>query len=614
MAAQNSPFVEGTYGWPYGSSGWNTEMDLNLVKFSYLHDRNIDAIVSSLPAIVDGKAYFNTADNRLYFDANGQRYSSVTPKWFEVTLRTTGEVYQFDGAALNLVPNSVDYTDELRDELADTVAPENGAALVGWKRSALSTAISSAKEMLNAQPVSIWEFAGFVTSKPNPSDPSTWDWTPAFNAANTYAGLQPNPIDITVTRKLGVASTVKITARYATLNCKNGTILALSGFTSETAVVQFGDNAGGFVWSGYGSHLHVDCNYQRLIAVDFNRPLTGAFYSSVRTERSKFRGIQVSTGFGLKIDKYDIRMPMILDGGAPTNADVDSIGLYVLTTDCDFGSGDVAGAGVGVKVIGGNNTFGPVHAWGVYQKAGIPQSTPMLAGVWNEGQSNTFMGCIADSPSLIDYSLAASITNGGYGFVNRANGFQAQFFGCKTFIPNRAPFGETLPVAKIVGHLCNQGAQYFGCEMDDSSGGGARVSGFNGLYAGTNVANCPIFSRDVNRIGSVLQTQFITKPYFSKGVELQVQFQNADQQSASFGACSFAMPDQAHFNIVTNFNGGVVTTRIPRQQRGTTAFRTGSVQPLLTVADSGYLYWDTDLAKPVFWTGTGWVAPTVTAV
>lgn len=129
MAAQNSPFVEATYGWPYGSNGWNTEMDLNLVKFSYLHDRNIDAIVSSLPAIVNGKAYFNTSDNRLYFDANGQRYSSVTPKWFEVTLRTTGQVYQFDGAALNLGSTETAYTDELRTDLASVT----GASNIGYE-------------------------------------------------------------------------------------------------------------------------------------------------------------------------------------------------------------------------------------------------------------------------------------------------------------------------------------------------------------------------------------------------------------------------------------------------------------------------------------------------
>lgn len=129
MAAQNSPFVEASYGWPYGSNGWNGEMDTNLVKFSYLHDRNIDAIVSSLPAIVNGKAYFNTSDNRLYFDANGQRYSSVTPKWFEVTLRTTGEVYQFDGSTLS-IGSTRDMS--LRDELSNRTDPAKGVGVTGF--------------------------------------------------------------------------------------------------------------------------------------------------------------------------------------------------------------------------------------------------------------------------------------------------------------------------------------------------------------------------------------------------------------------------------------------------------------------------------------------------
>lgn len=128
MTSEVSPFVEANYGWPLGSDGWNQEMDMNLVKFSYLHDHNIDAIVSSLPAIVDGTAYFNTTDNRLYFDANGQRYSSGTPKWFEVTLRATGQVYQFDGTTLNI---GTAYTDALRSDLANPADPSKGAILVG---------------------------------------------------------------------------------------------------------------------------------------------------------------------------------------------------------------------------------------------------------------------------------------------------------------------------------------------------------------------------------------------------------------------------------------------------------------------------------------------------
>lgn len=502
---------------------------------------------------------------------------------------------------------------QLEDDLANASDQAKGAGMVGWQRSKLSDAITTAGQMLSANSVNIWEFAGLVTIRPAPSDPSTWDWLPAFNAANTYAGLLPAPVDIVVTGRLGVSATVKITSRYATLNCQNGTIVALAGFATETAVVMFGDNANGFVWSGYGGHLHVDANHQRLIAVDFNRPFAGAHYASIRADWSKYVGVKVSTGFGLKIGKYDIRMPAILDGGAPANADADSIGLYVITTDCDFGSGDVAGAGIGVKAMGGNNTFGPVHAWGVYQKAGVPQSAPMLAGVWNEGQANTFVGCIADSPSLADYSQSASLTNGGYGFINRVNGFQAQFIGCKTYIPDRTVFGETLPSGKLIANLCNQGAQYIGCEMYDATGT-ARVSGFGGLYSGANISDCLILSRDVNRIGSILQTQFTKKPYLSRGFEFNAQYQDANQQSASFGACSFSNPDAAHFNIVTNHEGTTRTITLPRVQRGTTALRTGTITPLLSASDQGYLYWDTDLGKPVFWTGTGWVAPAVSAV
>ena len=107
------------------------------IKASSLIDGNIDAIVSSLPAIVNGKAYFNTSDNRLYFDANGQRYSSVTPKWFEVTLRATGEVYQFDGSTLSISPNAVAYTDALRDDL---IAP-TGSEEIGHAGGTVSTAL-----------------------------------------------------------------------------------------------------------------------------------------------------------------------------------------------------------------------------------------------------------------------------------------------------------------------------------------------------------------------------------------------------------------------------------------------------------------------------------------
>lgn len=107
MTQQTSPFLEGKYGWAVGESGWNFGMDENLLKFSYLFDKNIDGVVSSLPAATNGTAYFLTTDNRLYFAVDNIYYSAPTPKWFTVTLRSTGAAYQFDGSVMNLIDTPV---------------------------------------------------------------------------------------------------------------------------------------------------------------------------------------------------------------------------------------------------------------------------------------------------------------------------------------------------------------------------------------------------------------------------------------------------------------------------------------------------------------------------
>lgn len=100
MTQKTSPFIDGKYGWELGESGWNLGMDENLLKFSFLFDRNVDAIVSSLPAAVNGKAYFLTTDNHLYFAVGTGYYNSPVPKHFEFTIRETGAIWMFDGASL----------------------------------------------------------------------------------------------------------------------------------------------------------------------------------------------------------------------------------------------------------------------------------------------------------------------------------------------------------------------------------------------------------------------------------------------------------------------------------------------------------------------------------
>lgn len=113
MTQRTSPFLGAKYGWDYGESGWNIGMDENLLKFSYLFDRNVEGIVSTLPAAVDGLAYFLTTDNRLYFGVGTTWYSSSVPKWFILTIKNTGETFQFNGTSLISVPSNSELSTQL---------------------------------------------------------------------------------------------------------------------------------------------------------------------------------------------------------------------------------------------------------------------------------------------------------------------------------------------------------------------------------------------------------------------------------------------------------------------------------------------------------------------
>ncbi|RYY51368.1 MAG: hypothetical protein EOO06_01150 [Chitinophagaceae bacterium] len=101
MVQRISPFVETKFGWDFGESGWNLGMDENLLKFSYLFDRNIDGVVSSLPTSpINGSAYYLTTDKRIYYRVANSWQSTPIPLWFQLTDRATGVVYKFNGTTL----------------------------------------------------------------------------------------------------------------------------------------------------------------------------------------------------------------------------------------------------------------------------------------------------------------------------------------------------------------------------------------------------------------------------------------------------------------------------------------------------------------------------------
>jgi hypothetical protein len=217
MAQQQSPWLESSYGWNFGEGGWNSGMDNNLLKFSFMFDRNVDSVVASLPPAINGQAHYLTTDNRLYFAVGSTYFSTVTPKWFEFKDRSTGNTYQFNGTSAVLIDspsqldsrlasieltvtslgsaafedvaffatqseldiveaNSQAYTDQLKFDIASAA----GSGLVGWERNFGDISERVVGKVLSTFPHSIWEFADLVVSKPNPTDPATWDWTPAI--------------------------------------------------------------------------------------------------------------------------------------------------------------------------------------------------------------------------------------------------------------------------------------------------------------------------------------------------------------------------------------------------------------------------------------------------
>lgn len=100
MTQKTSPFLGAKYGWDYGENGWNSGMDENLLKFSFLFDRNIDGVVATLPSPVNGQAWYLTEDRRIYFVVNGSYYSTPIPKGFQLLLRSNGDAYEFNGTSL----------------------------------------------------------------------------------------------------------------------------------------------------------------------------------------------------------------------------------------------------------------------------------------------------------------------------------------------------------------------------------------------------------------------------------------------------------------------------------------------------------------------------------
>ncbi|HCL3780745.1 TPA: right-handed parallel beta-helix repeat-containing protein [Pseudomonas aeruginosa] len=117
--------------------------------------------VDGTPLLVDSPAKL--------IQRGGNLYSVKLPASFPIELSGTWSADE---------PLLVFRNDQsLRHELAE----QNGGTLVGWKRTQLSASIDTIQQLADSIPIRVWEFAEMVSDKPSP-DPSTWNWTPAFQA------------------------------------------------------------------------------------------------------------------------------------------------------------------------------------------------------------------------------------------------------------------------------------------------------------------------------------------------------------------------------------------------------------------------------------------------
>lgn len=281
MAQQTSPFLDAKFGWNLGESGWNSGMDENLLKFSYLFDKTVDGIVSTLPAPSTGSAYFYTIENRFYYVVNNVYHSSPCPKWFTFYERSTGNAYQFNGSSVVSTQNPSELQSqltELQDDFASlgTAAFEDSAdftspayvntaidASVSYSRSVLNSSASTLKKMQDTTSFNIWEeqFVSLVTNKPNPSDPDTWDWTPAFQAMvdlvgpSYVSGVAPNERRLRIELSAGIFHITKVSGFWKIdLDGKGAVLRPFDATASQPYLLQFA----GFCKS---YNLTIDMNY-----------------------------------------------------------------------------------------------------------------------------------------------------------------------------------------------------------------------------------------------------------------------------------------------------------------------------------------------------------------
>ena len=141
---------------------------------------------------------------RDYFYAENRRISSVQDPVELQDAATKNWSQKYIGDIIEAGRGNINYSSSIlyKDQNAfprvvqDLSRPDLGAGIIAWKRDALIRHPGSVSQLLNTKAINVWEkrFTDLIIKKPNLFDPSTWDWTPAFQAAsNSVSQHSPGP-------------------------------------------------------------------------------------------------------------------------------------------------------------------------------------------------------------------------------------------------------------------------------------------------------------------------------------------------------------------------------------------------------------------------------------
>jgi len=107
----------------------------------------------------------------------------------------------------------------------------------------------------------------------------------------------------------------------------------------------------------------------------------------------------------------------------------------------------------GINANANNTRWYNCHVWS------LPANVKMKVGFDLQNEGNRLYGCVVDTPTPQDTSAAPSLSNGGYGFLNRGNANNNQLFGCEVIVSEQTGNVDNT----VISYKLNATAELYGC-------------------------------------------------------------------------------------------------------------------------------------------------------